>query len=345
MIKIQDLHVRLSGFALKDIRLHIAKGEFFTLMGPTGAGKTVLLEAIAGLTAVSAGKIFLQDQDVTRLAPEKRGIGIVYQDQAMFPHLTVRKNIAYGLRYHRISPEKAKKRTDELVSLMNLSHLLDRLPGNLSGGEKQRVALARALSVCPSVLLLDEPLSALDPNFREEIRHALRSLHQSTDTTFMMVTHDFSDALSMSDRAAVINKGHIEQIGRIEDIFQKPVSAFVADFVGMKNLFNARFEGTKAVFCGLAVELERNTDRMTGKIAIRPEDIAISRNSFVSDMPNMFRGRVAALHDYGFSYEVHVCVNDAVFKTLISKKSLFQLSIQEGNEVSISFEGTAVHDF
>ncbi|QTA86067.1 ABC transporter ATP-binding protein [Desulfonema magnum] len=345
MITLKNLHVRLSEFFLDNISLDISEGEFFVLMGPTGSGKTVLLEAIAGLIPVTRGQIFIQEKEVTGLPPEKRGIGIVYQDQALFPHLTVRKNIAYGLRYHRISGEIAVERIDRLVSLLNLSHLLDRLPGNLSGGEKQRVALARALAVRPEVLLLDEPLSALDPNFREEVRNALKSLHRNTGTTFMMVTHDFVDALSLGDRAAVINNGHIEQAGPVDDIFQKPMSAFVANFVGMKNLFKARFEGTKTSLGDLEIELGRKPDNGQGHIAIRPEDILITRDAFSSTVRNMFKGKVAGVFAQGFTYEVHIRAGETVFKSLITQKALSELAIQEGEAVSISFPARAIHNF
>ncbi len=345
MIAVKDLHIRLSDFSLDNISLDISESEFFVLMGPTGSGKTVLLEAIAGLMTVNRGKIFIQEKEVTGLPPEKRGIGIVYQDQALFPHLTVRKNISYGLRYHRVSQKKAGARIDGLVSLLNLSHLLDRLPGNLSGGEKQRVALARALAVRPKILLLDEPLSALDPNFREEVRNALKDLHQNTGATFVMVTHDFTDALSLADRAAVINNGRIEQVGRVDDVFRKPHSTFVADFVGMKNLFRARFEGTKTHLGGLEIELGRKPDNGQGYIAIRPEDIVISKESFSASIRNTFKGKVIGVFDQGFTYEVHIRAGDAVFKSLVTKRSLFQSAIREEKEVFIAFKAEAVHNF
>ncbi|MBW1779749.1 MAG: ABC transporter ATP-binding protein [Deltaproteobacteria bacterium] len=345
MITVKDLHIRLSGFCLENIHLTIPEGEFFVLMGPTGAGKTVLLEAIAGLMPVTQGRVFIRDKEVTHLPPEKRGIGIVYQDQALFPHLTVRKNIVYGLRYHQISQKGAGERMDRLVSLLNLSHLLDRLPANLSGGEKQRVAMARALAVQPAVLLLDEPLSALDPNFREEVRNALKALRQRTGATFMMVTHDFADALALADRAAVINNGRIEQTGRVDDIFQRPISTFVADFVGMKNLFRARFEGTKTFLGELEIDLGRAPDNKEGHIAIRPEDIVISRDAVSSGIRNRFTGKVVGVFDQGFTYEVHLKAGNAVFKSLITKKTLFQLGIREGEQVFFSFKETAVHNF
>lgn len=343
MITIDALHVRLADFALENIDLDVADGEFFVLMGPTGAGKTVLLEAVAGLVTVDQGQIQINGRDVTRLPPEKRGIGIVYQDQALFPHLTVRQNIAYGLRYHSISVERARRRTRELVDLLNLGHLMERFPLHLSGGEKQRAALARALVVRPNVLLLDEPLSALDPNFRQELRMALKDLHQRAGGVFMMVTHDFTDALSLADRAAVINQGRIEQTGQVDAIFQKPGSVFTADFVGMKNIFKARFVETQAHLNGINIEMGRRLDRQPGHIAIRPEDIIISKQA--SDMPNQYEGTVVDLFDQGFSYEVHIQVQDHLFKALITKKALFQLSIRENERVSVAFEPSAVHHF
>jgi molybdate/tungstate transport system ATP-binding protein len=345
MIKIEDLNIRLLAFNLHNIKLEIGENEFFILMGPTGAGKTVLLEAIAGLVPIKSGKIIIGEKDITRLPPERRGISIVYQDYTLFPHLTVQDNITYGLHFHRTDKTKAKKDFSRLVEELNLSHLLRRLPTNLSGGENQRVALARALMVEPKVLLLDEPISALDPSFREEVRNGLKRAHQSSDITFFMVTHDFAEALSLADRAAVMNDGRIEQVGMMEDIFQKPRSTFVADFVGMKNLFAAQYKGTKAIIDNVEIELGRELPNTHGYIAIRPEDIVISRKSLTSSMRNSFRGKVAGVLDQGFSYEVHIQVGQVFFKSLITKRSLVELDIHEGSEVVLSCKSTAIHNF
>jgi molybdate/tungstate transport system ATP-binding protein len=345
MISIQGLNIDLRDFHLRDINLEVVENEFFILMGPTGAGKTVLLEAIAGLVPVKSGKIHIGGRDITGLPPEKRGISIVYQDYALFPHLAVRDNITYGLHFHRIEKREAQERFAQLLDVLNLSHLEHRLPTNLSGGEKQRVSVARALMVEPKVLLLDEPLSALDPGFREEVRGTLKRLHQSSRVTFVMVTHDFAEALSLAGRAAVMNDGRIEQIGEIEDIFKRPTSTFVADFVGMKNLFHAEFRGTKGLVSGLEIELGVTPSNRHGYIAIRPEDIVISRKRLSSSMRNSFPAVVTAIVDQGFYYEVRARSGDVKFTSLITKSSLMELELQEGTNVVISFKAAAVHSF
>ena len=345
MITIENVNIHLGEFDLWEINLSIEKNEFFILMGPTGAGKTVLLEAIAGLIRVDSGRISVGGRDITMLPPEKRGISIVYQDYSLFPHLTVRDNITYGLHFHKIPKNEADKRFDRLVDELDLAHLLHRLPTNLSGGENQRVALARALIVSPQVLLLDEPLSALDPGFREELRKGLKRLHTHTDVTFLMVTHDFSEALSLADRAAVMDRGTIKQVGRMKEIFQKPESTFVADFVGMKNLFAVGFQGTKAIIDGLEIELGRSPDNSHGYIAIRPEDIVLSTEKLSSSMRNSFRGTVTEVTDQGLYYEVSIAAEGVTFKSLITKRALFDLEISEGSDICLSFKATAIHTF
>ena len=345
MITVEGLNIDLPEFSLKDISLSIEESEFFVLMGPTGAGKTVLLEAIAGLVPVKGGKILIGGRDVTQLPPEKRDISIVYQDYALFPHLTVLENITYGLHFHRTDKARSETVLTRLFEILDLHHLQERLPTNLSGGEKQRVSLARALMVEPRVVLLDEPLSALDPGFREEVRKAIKTLHQSSAATFLMVTHDFAEALSLARRAAVMNDGRIEQVGGIEDIFQRPTSTFVADFVGMKNLFAAQFKGTRADVKNLDIELGRQPTNSHGYIAIRPEDIVLSREALSSSMRNSFRGVVTGVFDQGFYYEVQVRAGAVTFKSLITKKSVFELELREGTDVFVSFKSSAIHTF
>ena len=345
MIRLEGINVRLLDFHLKSVDLEVEENEFFMLMGPTGAGKTVLLEAIAGLIPVDTGKIFIGGRDVTGLPPEKREVGLVYQDHALFPHLNVQENITYGLRFHGIPREEGKKRLSRLTQLLNLDHLLRRLPLNLSGGEKQRVALARALIVRPRLLLLDEPLSALDPNFREEIRNALKSLHKNTDTTFLMVTHDFGEALALADRGGVIDHGAIEQVGAIHEIFQRPCSCSVADFVGMKNLFEATFQDGVAEVSGIKIRLSQAPETHHRYVAIRPEDITVKKSRLPSTHPNTFPAVVTGISSQGFTYEVHLKAGAVTFKALVTKKSLVNKEIREGLEVFISFDPVSVHSF
>ena len=345
MITVEGLNIDLPEFSLIDINLSIGQSEFFILMGPTGAGKTVLLEAMAGLVPIRSGKIFIGERDITTLPPEKRDISLVYQDYALFPHLTVLENITYGLHFRRTDKAQSEVMLTRLFEILDLHHLQERLPVNLSGGEKQRVSLARALMVEPRVLLLDEPLSALDPAFREEVRNAIKRLHQSSDATFLMVTHDFAEALSLARRAAVMNNGRIEQVGSMEDIFQRPTSTFVADFVGMKNLFAAQFKGTRAHVKNLEIELGREPANSHGYTAIRPEDIVLSREVLSSSMRNSFRGVVTGIFDQGFYYEIQVRAGAVTFKSLVTKKSVFELELHEGTDVFVSFKSTAIHTF
>ncbi len=345
MIRVEDLNIRFPGFNLMDINLGIAENEFFILMGPTGAGKTVLLEALAGLIPIKSGRIIIGERDITRLSPEQRGVSIVYQDYALFPHLTVLENISYGLHFHRIEKTEAEKRLNHLLEVVNLSHLQHRFPANLSGGEKQRVALARALMVNPRVLLLDEPLSALDPGFREEVRSALKRLHQSSTTTFLMVTHDFAEVLSLAGRAAVMNNGRIEQVGDVTEIFERPASPFVADFVGMKNLFEASFGEAHAMVSGLRIEIGRTLDPSSRYLAIRPEDIVISLDRFSSSIRNSYPGTVKKINNQGFYYEIDVGVEGVSFKGLITKSALIELGLEEGSPAYVSFKASAVHIF
>lgn len=222
--------------AVDAVDLEIRDGEFFSMLGPSGSGKTTCLRMIAGFDRPTSGQIFLYGQEVSSLPPFERDVNTVFQDYALFPHMTVGENIAYGLMIKRVVKDERKKRVDDMLELVQLSGFAERKPSQLSGGQRQRVALARALINHPKVLLLDEPLGALDLKLRQQMQVELKSIQKRVGITFIFVTHDQEEALTMSDRIAVFNHGRIEQIGAPSDVYEKPATPFVAGFVGTSNL-------------------------------------------------------------------------------------------------------------
>jgi thiamine transport system ATP-binding protein len=225
--------------ALEDVSLSVADGEFFTLVGPSGCGKTTTLRAIAGFERPTSGHVRFGNRDVTATPPEERGVGVVFQNYALFPHMTVAENVAYGLNFADPPGDVTRdERVAELLDLVDMAGFENRDPTSLSGGQQQRIALARALAPGPDVLLLDEPMSALDARLREDLRRQVKRVQRELDITTVYVTHDQEEALAVSDRVAVVNDGHIEQVGRPEDVYRRPASRFVAGFVGENNLLD-----------------------------------------------------------------------------------------------------------
>ena len=266
--------------ALFDVSLSIGKGEFVTLLGPSGSGKTTLLKLLAGFEPVTEGLITLDGRDITTLKPETRNFGLVFQGYALFPHMTVRDNIGYPLRVRRMARDKIDAAVKEILELVQLSRFIDRKPSELSGGQQQRVALARALVFKPDLLLLDEPMSALDKKLRVDLQEELREIHQSLGTTFINVTHDQEEAMHMSDRIAVMNHGRIEQFDSAFNLYRNPDSRFVADFIGKSNLFDGelRKDGPGLTFrSGELVMPLGALDYKQGPtdLMVRPEDIVI----------------------------------------------------------------------
>ena len=340
MIRIDQLSVRLPGFSLKSVDLCVEQGEFFCLLGPTGAGKTLILESVAGVVTIAGGRIIVSGHDVTGLPPERRGVGIVYQDCALFPHLSVAKNIDFGLRYHHRSTPAGRTRCRDLIDRLGLASLLDRSVTTLSGGEKQRVALARALATAPTVLLLDEPLSSLDPCFREEIRDLFRSLHRETGLTVLMVTHDFTDAHSLAQRVAILNDGHVEQVGTVEEVFRRPLTAFVADFVGMKNVLPVRVENGIPFIGELALAPKNGHFRHA---AIRPEHIHLQPAGSDAMSNGSFPGRITTIFNQGFFAELTVDAAGVIFKTVMLTSSLVEMNLRQGAAVSLHIDPADIH--
>jgi putative spermidine/putrescine transport system ATP-binding protein len=224
--------------AVDDLDLDIASGEFFSMLGPSGSGKTTVLRLIAGFETVSSGVISIDGEDITALAPFDRTVNTVFQDYALFPHMTIQDNVEYGLRTRKVPKPERAAQAAEAIDRVKLSHLAGRLPHQLSGGQRQRIALARALVLRPKVLLLDEPLGALDKQLREEMQVELKLIQREAGITFIFVTHDQEEAMRMSDRIAVFNAGRIEQLGAPHEVYEKPATAFVAGFLGVSNLIS-----------------------------------------------------------------------------------------------------------
>jgi len=293
--------------ALNGISLDIEEGEFICFLGPSGCGKTTLLRSIAGLEMLDEGNIRQAQRDITRLAPSQRDFGILFQSYALFPNLTVFDNIAYGLVAQRQSRTDIAARVAELVTLVGLGGQEAKYPAQLSGGQQQRVALARAIAPKPGLLLLDEPLSALDAKVRAHLRRELRAVHRQIGLTTIMVTHDREEALTLADRIAVMNAGRIEQIGQPDTIYHQPATPFVADFISAMNLFEATATSASSVRCG-AVDLETvaNAALPQGKMLIgfKPEDARIVGPS--SSSPNAIRGRIADFDNLGSIIRLYV---------------------------------------
>jgi spermidine/putrescine transport system ATP-binding protein len=262
---------------LHDVSLSIADNEFFTLLGPSGCGKTTLLRMIAGFEGVTRGAIRLFGQDIAQLDPNLRPVNTVFQQYALFPHMTVAENVAFGLKMQGWDLSRRKSRAGEMLEKVHLSAFADRMPAQLSGGQQQRVALARALAPSPKVLLLDEPLSALDLKLRHAMRIELKQLQEDTGITFIFVTHDQEEALTMSNRIAVMNGGYVQQIGSAREIYEAPVNRFVAGFIGETNLIAVEVEGGMAVLPGGPL-MAFSGEASPGKhhLSIRPERIALA---------------------------------------------------------------------
>jgi len=279
--------------AVDRLSLEVAKGEFVSLLGPSGCGKTTTLQMIAGFVEPTNGRITLDGGDLLSVRPNKRGLGIVFQSYALFPHMTAAENVAFGLEMQHVPRAERERRVNETLSLVGLSSLADRFPRKMSGGQQQRVALARALVIRPRVLLLDEPLSNLDAKLREEMQIELRQIQRTLGTTTILVTHDQSEAMALSDRIVIMNRGRAEQIARPDEAYARPASEFVANFLGKTNQLAASIretDGRKVVSVGAVVWPAADGMHCgPATVAVRPERIALTANGGVS---GILRNRV-----------------------------------------------------
>ncbi len=293
---------------LNNLSLNIRKNEFLTLLGPSGCGKTTTLKILAGFENSDIGKVLFNDEDISALPPYKRQLNTVFQKYALFPHMNVYENIAFGLKIKKVSKNEIDKKVSEMLKLVALEGFEKRSIDSLSGGQQQRVAIARALVNEPKVLLLDEPLGALDLKLRKEMQSELKRIQQRLGITFIFVTHDQEEALTMSDTIVVMNKGIIQQMGSPEDIYNEPANAFVADFIGESNIVDGiMLEDLKVEFCNhvfTCVDKGFNSNEVVD-VVIRPEDIEI-----ISPEKGMITGKVNSVKFKGVHYEIEVIENE-----------------------------------
>jgi putative spermidine/putrescine transport system ATP-binding protein len=328
--------------AVDAVDLQVARGEFLTLLGPSGSGKTTMLMMIAGFVAPTAGQILLDGRDITHLPPEKRDFGMVFQGYALFPHLSVFDNVAFPLKVRRRPVEQVRAEVGRALDLVQLGHLATRMPRQLSGGQQQRVALARALVFTPNVLLLDEPLGALDRKLRTEVQIELKQLHARIGTTFVYVTHDQEEALSMSDRIAIVRDGSFVQIGSPTELYERPATRFVAGFLGESNFLSGLVQaadGGSFIYTAGGDSFRQNTHGgaqpavgASVLLAMRPEKVAIGATPS-SDCANRVSGRVSSWNYFGSDF--HFTVETASLGRLAVRCPAWRMRIEPQNDMDV----------
>jgi sulfate transport system ATP-binding protein len=341
-IEIRNIKKNFGSFsALNDVSLDVPSGELVALLGPSGCGKTTLLRIIAGLETPDSGSIHFHGADATARQVREREVGFVFQHSALFRHMTVFENVAFGLRVRpketRPSDAEIKRRVHELLELVQLDWLADRYPPQLSGGQRQRIALARALAVEPKVLLLDEPFGALDAKVRKELRRWLRRLHDELHITSIFVTHDQEEALEVSDRVVVINKGKIEQIGSPQDVYDHPVSPFVYQFLGNVNQFKSQIHEGKANIggVGLNIDSHQDTQHSPALAYVRPHDIEIHKE--INGSAPSFEAVVSYIHAIGPLVRLELQRDDQseIIESELTREKFLQLDVAVGNKVYV----------
>jgi len=348
MLEIEHVSKDMGEFVLKDASLTVNDGEYLVIIGPTGAGKTILLETLAGIYPPDSGRVILNGRDITGAPPRERNICMVYQDYMLFPHLTVAENIGFGLRNRKMDQAEIERKVNDAARFLGIDHLLHRHPETLSGGEQQRAAIARAVVMEPALLLLDEPLSALDGQTREKLRKELRRLHDLYRITVIHVTHNFEEVFSLADRVAVIRGGEIVQVGEPHEVFRKPNCEFVANFVGVENLFRGACV-CRGGLCeidagGVKIVSATCSENGTATATVRPEDILISRAPLDSSAQNSLKGRIETIVDNGTV--VRITVDAGIpFVVVLTRRGVVDLGLAEGDEVWITFKASSVHVF
>lgn len=346
MIRVKDISNNWGEFELKNVSLEVKQGEYFVILGPTGSGKTLLLELIVGLYIPNKGKIFIEGKDITYEVPEKRNLGFLYQDYSLFPHFSVRKNIEYGMKLRNMSKTEIDNKLKELSKMFKIQNLMHRDVTTLSGGEQQRVALARALATNPKVLLLDEPFSALDENTKANLISEMKELHRKEGITFIHVTHSQEEAMILADRIGIIMNGTIVQVGTPEEIFYKPKTKEIARFVKIENIWEGkviekRNEEIIIEIKGKKIVAISNHFKVGDEVRliIRPEDVVIGEGN--TSARNVFKGIVSDIIKHGFYNIVRIDCGFQV-EAAVTKQSIENLNIKEGKNINIFFKATSI---
>lgn len=350
-LEVKNLSVDLGQFHLDNVTLKLEKNDYLVIIGPTGSGKSVLLETIAGFFSPDNGQVFLEGKEITDLTPEDRGISIVYQDYILFPHMNVFENIAYGLKKKIKDKDIIETKVNNMAQLLKIDHLLGRNPETLSGGEKQRAAIARSLVVKPNILLMDEPFAALDVNTHSYLSSLIKKVIIQHQTTCIHVSHNFNDVYNLAEHVAVMKDGKILQQGTVNDVFSRPNHNFVADFVGVHNVFQGKIVGhdqslvqveiSPNVILSSSSDLSPHSKEVT--VAIRPESIIFSNEPFVSSVRNQVKGVVSTIFEVGHNIWINVQVGDLSFMGVLTPNSCEALGIKKGREIYLSFKSLNVN--
>ena len=328
---------------VKDLNLDIAEGEFITMLGPSGSGKTTCLMMLAGFETPTNGEIYLDSNPISNIPPHKRGIGMVFQNYALFPHMTVYENLAFPLRVRKVSKDDIDKKVDKALSMVSLTGFENRMPGQLSGGQQQRVAVARALVFDPAVVLMDEPLGALDKNLRESMQYEIKHIHESIGVTVVYVTHDQGEALTMSNRIAVFNDGKVQQLSSPDKLYEEPVNSFVAEFIRENNRFAGQVTEISNNKC--KVKLDSGSEILANPVAVksngektmvslRPERALINSKE---KMENNFKGKIEEVIYHGDHTRVRLDLLGNKEFILKVPNSSANMEIKLGNQINVSW--------
>lgn len=360
-LEIKNLSVDLGEFHLQNINLSLKEGEYFVLIGPTGSGKSVLLETIIGFYTATEGDIKLNNRIINNIPPENRSIGIVYQDNTLFPNMNTYDNIAYGAK-KKFTDDEIKEKITEIAETMHIDHILHRNIDSLSGGEAQRVALARTLITEPKIILMDEPFSALDITTQTKLTSLIKKIRDDYKTSFLHVTHNFNDVWNSADKVGVMKDGKIHQIGSTDEIFSRPENDFVADFVGVQNIFEGKIIKINSgvievkiddnliikssdISCLKKIDKKNENSLINEEvlITIRPESMIFSNENIESSAKNQLKGKIVDFIESGPTILVNVKINSCIFKGLLTKNSAELLNLQKNKDIYLSFKSLNVN--